>query len=92
METNDTVVNRVKIKDKEMIRVNNLKIDDIIQFDNDITNNNDRLKLRGLQSERSGNSNNLSAQENGISIKCQYLCISLSQYPIFVVASVPSGL
>ena len=45
METNDTVVNRVKIKDKEMIRVNNLKIDDIIQFENDYSNYNDRLKV-----------------------------------------------
>jgi len=45
METNDNIVNRVKIKDKNMIHVNNLKIDDIIQFDNDHSNNNDRLKV-----------------------------------------------
>jgi len=45
MEKNDTIANRVKIKDKEMIHVNNLKIDDIIQFENEYSNYNDRLKV-----------------------------------------------
>ena len=45
MDTNETIDNSIKIKNKNLLRVNNLKIDDVIQFDNDKINYCDKLKV-----------------------------------------------